>query len=89
MPKLEGDSERVVLTTEQVREMLPDGENIHTFRSTPGVLIGADWDREKLLAHMAQYPVELSGPAATATHHGLVLIDGSGPLFIATKKSTT
>ena len=76
--------ERVVMTFEQAIALLPEGDHIHTFRSSPGVLIGADWDRENLLLHMQKYPPELSGPAATAMHHGMVLIDENGPLFIAT-----
>jgi hypothetical protein len=76
--------ERVKMTPEQAIALLPEGESIHTFRSSPGFMIGADWDREKLLLHIQKHPTELSGPMATDMHHGMVLIDENGPLFIAT-----
>ncbi len=63
--------------------MLPDGDEVHTFRSAPGMMLGADWDRQTVIAAMAECGVELSGPMATAMGHGLVLFDPK-PLFIAT-----
>ena len=66
--------------------MLPDGDSVHTFRnSIPGVMLGADWSREILLAKMEKSNLELSGPGATGMKHGIVLFDDRGPLFIETK----
>ena len=78
--------ERVFLSFEEAVKMLPDGEYIHTFRNPgAGLMVGADHDRTELLEKMKESDLELSGEAATAMKHGLVLFDDNGPLFIATK----
>ena len=82
----ETQGERVKLTFDDAVAMLPDGDNIHTFRSGPFMLIGADWGREPLTEAIRKYGAELSGQMATNMDHGLVLIDDRGPLFIETKK---
>jgi len=66
--------------------MLPDGDTIHTFRQpAPGMLVGVDWDREEVIAHIGFHGAELSGPTAIDLGHGLVIHDLVGPLFVATK----
>lgn len=79
-------SDRVRVPTEQAIEMLPDGEMIHTFRQTPLCLVGADWTRQQVMAAIATFGAEFSGPAATAAKHGLVLKDETGYVFIATRE---
>lgn len=77
---------RVFLSFDEAVKMLPDGEYIHTFRNPAvGLMLGSDHDRTELLEKMKKSVLELSGEAATATKHGLVLFDDNGPLFIATK----
>lgn len=67
-----------------------DGNYVHTFRNPQGVLIGADWELDKLLAQMREHGVEESGPAAQRMGHGLLTIDRWGhPLFIETKPTPT
>jgi hypothetical protein len=79
-------NERVKLTAEQAIAMLPDGEQIHTFRNpAPSLMIGADWDRADVVKAIRKHGVELSGEAATAAGYGLALFDGSW-LFIKTRK---
>lgn len=76
---------RVFLTTKLAVGLLPNRPRIHTFRnSRGGRLVGADWDRDKLVDYMARYVCELAGPAATEMHHGLVLEDDAGYLYIET-----
>lgn len=76
----------VALTFEQAVAMLPDGEEVHTFRQAGWALLGASWPREKIIAAIKEWGAELSGPAATGTDHGLALRqDGRGVLFIETK----
>ena len=81
-------SERVKLTMEEASALLPDGDRIHTFLSLPGMLIGADWDRQDLLDHFAKHGVELAGEQATAMNHGLTFNDGEKWIFVATRKET-
>ena len=69
---------------DQAVALLPDAERIHTFRGAGPVMIGADWPRDKLLAHIREHGAELSGPGATGMGHGMVLIDDIGLLFIET-----
>lgn len=79
--------ERVVLTMEQAEAMLPDGDDIHTFRDTNGrgPLIGADWSRANILEALRTKKPELSGELATKMDHGIVFFDEYGPVFVATK----
>lgn len=76
--------ERVQVSLEDALKRIGDGGEIHTFRQWAFGLIGADWPREKLIEAIEKYGVEESGQLATSMHHGLVLMDGQGPLFIET-----
>ena len=80
-----GNEDRVFIEYEKAIAMLPDGEDVHTFRANGmGMMLGADWKRESLLEKMEENEIELSGPMATGMGHGIVLIDETGPLFIET-----
>jgi hypothetical protein len=80
------DADRVLLTDEEAIAMLPDGDTVHTFRqSAAGVLIGADWPRERLIAAIREGQPELSGGAATGMGHGLA-VGLVGTLFVETRK---
>jgi hypothetical protein len=76
---------RVFISADQAIAMLPDGDEIHTFRSAGSCLIGADWPRAKLIAELRASKPELAGEQATAMKHGLCLFQGGSPLFIRTK----
>lgn len=80
------EEKRTFIEYEKAIAMLPDGKDIHTFRSPYGMLMGADFDRQKLLKKMKNHKIELSGKMATNMNHGIVLIDKTGPLFIETKR---
>ena len=82
------NDEKAPLTPEEAVAMLPDDEYVHTFRSGPGLLVGADIKRERLVELIHQHGAELAGPGATSMGHGLALTDGSGPLFIKTREET-
>lgn len=80
--------ERVPVSLERAKEMLPSGDHVHTFRtSAPGFLLGADWERQDLIETIEKYGCELSGPMAAKMDHGLVLCDSGGMLFIETKSN--
>lgn len=70
--------------------MLPDGDYVHTFvNAGPGVLIGADWERESVLERFRdkeKQPPELSGPMATNAGHGICFWDKNHWVFVATKE---
>lgn len=78
---------REPLTLDEAVALLPDGDDIHTFRGSGGIMLGADWDRQTVIAAMAECGVEKSGPMATAMGHGLVLFDPK-PLFIETREAS-
>lgn len=81
------NEERVFLTEEQAIAMLDDDDGwIHTFRSAGMTLLGADIKRSEIIKKIKKYQPELSGEMATNMHHGMVLIDEHGPLFIRTKE---
>lgn len=78
--------EIVILTADEAIAMLPDGGTVHTFRQpAPGMLVGTDWDRDEVIAHIGFHGAELSGPTATGMGHGLVIRDLVGVLFVETK----
>lgn len=81
------DTDREEIPYANAVAMLPEGERVHTVRnSLPGVMLGADWDRPKLLTWIKEHGVEKSGPTASAMHHGLAGRDDRGWLFIETKE---
>ena len=75
--------EKVFLTFEEAVKRLPDGDQIHTYRQSGPMLLGADWDREELLDLLRKSTIEESGENATRMSHGLVVND-DGYLFIET-----
>lgn len=63
---------------------------VHTFMSSPIALIGADHDRDSLIAKMRELGVEDSGAQASAMGHTLVIRNyHPAPLFIEAKPSKT
>lgn len=77
--------DRETVSYDDALKVLPTKSKVHTFRSSPGMLIGADWDREDVLSAIRKFGCELSGSQATHMNHGLVLFDPK-PLFIETVK---
>lgn len=76
------------LDFDEAVKMLPDSDDIHTFRNPPnGMLIGADWHKEKLIVLIKKYGVQLSGDQARDLGHGLVVKDDMSYIFIETKKN--
>lgn len=82
------DSGREFISAEQALAMLPDKPRIHTFRYSAVALIGADWDREEIVALIKKSKPELTGEAATGMGHGLAVEDKHGFLFIETIRAT-
>lgn len=69
------------LTYDEAVALLPEGEEIHTYRAS-SFLIGANWPRQKVLDAIRQYGAEVAGPMARAMGHGICVRDDVGPLFI-------
>jgi len=61
-------NDRVVLTKDQARNMLANGDPVHTFTQR---FVGADWDRAMLLEAIEHYEFELTGPVATGMGYGM------------------
>lgn len=86
------DEDRVEPTPEQALEMLPDGEQVHTFRNSSGMMLGADWSRAGIEEEIRNAERrELAGGMATSMGHGLVLFPKGAQyqrdlLFVATRK---
>jgi len=78
------EEQKVILTVEQAKNLLPAKERIHTFRQAGPVLIGADWDKADLESEIAACTCELAGKQAQAMKHGLVVHTLQGPLFVET-----
>jgi len=79
--------ERIFLTFDQAVEMLPDGDSIHTFMCGGPVLLGADWDRKRVVEVLRNGKPELSGEMATNMRHGIAATREDGEtIFIATKE---
>lgn len=60
------NDDQVILSADEAIAMLPDSDTIHTFRQpAPGMLVGADWSRDEMIAHIGFHGTELAGPTAT------------------------
>jgi hypothetical protein len=82
---------RTFLTKDQALAMLPEEGDVHTFRSSPGILVGADWRRSDVVAAIEKAgpeELEVGGPQCQAMGHSLVLWTRGEPLFIETKKES-
>ncbi len=78
--------ERVDLTVDDAIAMLPEGEDVHTFRQGGiGIMLGADWEREHLISAIRTTDRRvLTGEVATGMGHGMA-IWSNGWLFVATR----
>lgn len=66
--------EKIFLTEQQAIELLPEGEQIHTFLNSPMALIGADWDRTEVIDKIRRSDYrEVSGSGARKLKHGLAV----------------
>lgn len=74
------------LSLDEAVALLPSEGRIHTFTNPAGMLLGADWDREKILDLLRTGRPELSGEQATASGHGIVAFRGNDPVFIETRR---
>ena len=74
------------LTLEKFEELIGTDEYIHTFiqAGNGGPLIGASWERKKLVAAAKEFGSELSGEEATSMKHGVVFHDGGKYVFVKT-----
>jgi hypothetical protein len=78
---------RTTLTVDEAISVLPEGEDIHTFRGGGMAIIGADWSRSGIEGAIREAGgAELTGPMARGMKHGIALNDGS-MLFIATDEA--
>jgi len=86
---VETQNERKKLSLEEATLILPEGKYIHTFRNNHvNMMIGADWERNKILALVLDHGAWLTGPIATSMGHGLWIDDGAGRgLFVETRKA--
>lgn len=69
----ENDERRVVPIAEAIRR-IGRRKHIHTFMNAPFGLIGADHERDGLIAAMRKHGVEDSGATASAMGHTLVIV---------------
>jgi len=65
---------RIFLTEEEAIDLLPDGDQIHTFYNPGFGLLGADWDREEIIDKIHSCDIrEVTGKTARGMRHGLAL----------------
>lgn len=65
---------RIFLTTQQAIELLPEGEQVHTFINSPLALVGADWDRDEVIDKIQRSDYrEITGSGARGLNHGLAV----------------
>lgn len=83
------DREKILITPDEAITLLPDGDQIHTFRSGTGILIGADWSRKSIIEALRNNPdmIEIGGDGCKSMGHGLVCwTSNTDPLFIEADK---
>lgn len=79
------------LTLDEALAALPDGDSIHTFMSGGVALIGADWDRFKLIDAITNSPrICITGEVAQTMKHGIAIAHPRlrRDLFIETRTRT-
>lgn len=82
------EESRECIAFEAAVAMLPDGDEIHTFRSLGAMLLGMDFDRQSIIEKLKSAPgIELAGPTSRSMDHGIVIHDEYGWLFIETRKA--
>jgi hypothetical protein len=67
--------EKLPITPEQAKSLLPDCDRIHTFRALRGILIGSDNDKSRIIEIIEQNPerIEIGGNECQSRGHGLVV----------------
>lgn len=78
--------DRFIITPQQAEALLPDGDEIHTFRDG-GILIGADWSRAEIITCFAKAKeIEIGGDGCRRMRHPIAVWEGDGldrrPLFV-------
>ncbi len=83
---------RKFVSVDEAINLLPKGDEIHTFYNYGNCLIGADWDRQEVIDKLnASDKIELTGMQARNMGHGLAAYNNdtkwqSEVLFIETDK---
>lgn len=83
---------RKFVSVDEAINLLPEGDEIHTFYNCGNSLIGADWDRQGVIDKLnASDKIELTGMQARSIGHGLAVYNNdtkwqSEVLFIETDK---
>lgn len=79
---------KVIVTQQDAIEMLPEGDEIHTFiNAVPGVMLGADWSRKDVIEAIGRCMCELAGETARRMKHGLAIWTREDrPLFVETRE---
>jgi hypothetical protein len=81
------EDEIIVLTAEEATSLISNDELIHTFRSSPGLLMGSDWRRSELIKTFKKCRIEIGGDQCKAMGHGLVVwTSENNPLFVEADK---
>lgn len=79
------------LSFSEAVKFLPETEEIHTTVDAGWAVLGADWDRKKVLEEMERATeIRVSGPNAQASGHGLAIpypADNKVWLFIQTSRN--
>ena len=77
--------DRVFLNKEEALSCLNDGEQVHPFvNPAGGMLVGADWDRQKIEQLFDEYPddIEIGGEQSRQMKHAIVVSRNGNPIFI-------
>ena len=65
---------KLFLSPEEATALLPDYDSIHTFYNTSFGLVGADWERNDVIAKIMSCDFrEITGNTARGMKHGLAL----------------
>lgn len=77
------------ISVEEALYLLPQENEIHTFRNPSGMLLGADWNRIELEGFIKSHPddLEIGGEMCRKMKHALVIKDVNGYLFVETDET--
>jgi len=77
-----------MVTADEAINLLNEDEQIHTYRNSSGILLGADHNREVLIKDIRKWEktLQIAGDMARKIKHALILKDEVGYLFIETNE---
>lgn len=72
--RIQNEEKREFISTKRALAMIADGDRIHvTTEPRPGIMVGAEWDRQDVIFLIKSGKPELTGPIASKAGYRLAV----------------